>query len=126
MVDIKEIYRAYLDCLNTRELKRLPNFVHDNVCYNGDQIGLEGYQRMISDNYRDIPDLYFDAELLLSDDPFIACRLQFTCAPIGTFLGLPVNGKTISFCENVFYRFREDKIEEVWSVIDKVAIERQL
>jgi predicted ester cyclase len=30
------------------------------------------------------------------------------------------------FCENVFYEFREGKIDNVWSVIDKAAIEAQL
>jgi predicted ester cyclase len=37
-----------------------------------------------------------------------------------------VNGKRVSFAENVFYEFRADKIREVWSVIDKAVIEAQL
>src|SRR5438105_5024143 len=37
-----------------------------------------------------------------------------------------VNGKRVSFTENVFYEFRSEKIREVWSVIDKAAIEAQL
>ncbi|WP_299715061.1 ester cyclase, partial [Caballeronia sp.] len=48
------------------------------------------------------------------------------CTPNGNFLGLPVNGKKVSFTENVFYQFREGKIGQVWSVIDKAAIEAQL
>jgi predicted ester cyclase len=40
--------------------------------------------------------------------------------------GLPVNGKRISFTENVFYEFRDQRIEQVWSVIDKATIESQL
>lgn len=32
----------------------------------------------------------------------------------------------MSFCENVFYEFRDGKIRQVWSVIDKAAIEAQL
>ena len=39
---------------------------------------------------------------------------------------LDVNGKRISFTENVFYEFRQDRIVQVWSVIDKAAIEAQL
>lgn len=42
------------------------------------------------------------------------------------FLGLAVNGKRVSFTENVFYQFRDGKIAQVWSVIDKAAIEAQL
>jgi predicted ester cyclase len=37
-----------------------------------------------------------------------------------------VNGKRVSFCENVFYQFRDGKIRQVWSVLDKIAIEAQL
>jgi predicted ester cyclase len=40
--------------------------------------------------------------------------------------GLPVNGKRVSFTENVFYRFTSEKIEMVWSVIDQAAIKAQL
>jgi predicted ester cyclase len=32
----------------------------------------------------------------------------------------------MSFTENVFYQFREGRIVQVWSVIDKAAIETQL
>jgi predicted ester cyclase len=52
--------------------------------------------------------------------------LGFDCAPKGTFLDLPVNGKRIRFAENVFYEFRDAKIARVWSVIDKAAIEAQI
>jgi predicted ester cyclase len=62
----------------------------------------------------------------ISDPPYIASRLGFDCTPKGTFLGLYINGKRISFTENVIYEFRSEKIVEVWSVIDKAAIEAQL
>ncbi|MCK1360687.1 ester cyclase [Bradyrhizobium sp. 199] len=39
---------------------------------------------------------------------------------------MPVNGKRVSCCENVFYEFREGNIRQVWSAIDKTAIEAQL
>jgi predicted ester cyclase len=37
-----------------------------------------------------------------------------------------VNGRKVSFSENVFYEFRDERIWNVWSVIDKAAIESQL
>ena len=72
------------------------------------------------------PDLQFNIQLLISDPPYIASRLGFECTPKGKFLGLHVNGKRVSFTENVFYEFRTEKIHKVWSVIDKAAIEAQL
>jgi predicted ester cyclase len=81
---------------------------------------------MLEQDFLQIPDLRFNIELLIADPPCVAARLAFHCTPKATFLGLPVNGRKVSFAENVFYRFRENRIEEVWSVIDKAAIETQL
>jgi predicted ester cyclase len=81
---------------------------------------------MLERDFLEIPDLRFDIALLVAEPPVIASRLQFDCSPKETFLGLAVNGKKVAFTENVFYEFRGDKIVQVWSVIDKTAIETQL
>ena len=81
---------------------------------------------MLEQDFRAIPDLHFNIELLVCDPPHIAARLKFDCTPAGKFLGLDVNGRRVSFCENVFYQFRDGKIWQVWSIIDKPAIEAQL
>jgi len=52
--------------------------------------------------------------------------LQFDCTPIGELFGLAVNCKKVQFAENVFYQFLDGRIETVWSIIDKAAIEAQL
>jgi predicted ester cyclase len=120
------IYRNYIACLNRQDWPSLAQFVHDDAIHNGRPLGLSGYRAMLERDFAEIPDLYFDIQLLVCDPPFIASRLQFDCTPRGVFLGLPVNGKRVSFVENVFYEFRADRIKEVWSVIDKAAIEGQL
>ena len=81
---------------------------------------------MLEQDFRDIPDLNFAIDLLVVDPPHVAARLAFTCTPVGNFLGLPVNGRTVSFTENVFYRFADGRIVEVFSIVDKLAIEAQL
>jgi len=124
--DLSDIYRAYIACLNKQDWTRLKQFVDDNVSYNGQEFGLRKYRQMLEKDFYKIPDLYFNIELLISEPPYTASRLGFECTPRGRFLGLHVNGKRVSFTENVFYRFRGEKIEQVWSVIDKAAIEAQL
>jgi predicted ester cyclase len=123
---LADLYRDYLTCLNRQDWPGLQRFVHDEVRHNGRPLGLEGYQAMLERDFLQIPDLAFTIELLLSDPPHVASRLRFECTPAGAFLGLPVNGRRVSFAENVFYHFVEGKIVEVWSVIDKTAIEAQL
>ncbi|MGJ4901340.1 ester cyclase [Bradyrhizobium sp. HKCCYLRH2060] len=119
-------YRAYIVCLNAQAWPVLGDFVHDHVVHNGRQLGLNGYRDMLVGNFADIPDLRFNIGLLLSEPPRVASRLEFDCTPRGAFLGLPVNGRRVAFTENVFYAFRDGRIAEVWSVIDKAAIEAQL
>ena len=123
---LASVYTAYIACLNSQDWANLAQFVDGEVTYNGRRVGLPGYREMLQNDYRHIPDLHFTVDLLISDPPFIASRLNFDCTPRGTFLGLTVDGKRISFSENVFYEFREAKILRVWSIIDKNAIENQL
>ncbi|MFT4065428.1 ester cyclase [Paraburkholderia sp.] len=124
--DLRTIYRHYLDCLNRRDWASLGQFVDDDVSHNGRPLGLSGYRDMLERDVRAIPDLRFDIELLVIEPPVVASRLRFDCAPSHTFLGLHIDGKRIAFTENVFYTFRGGKIAQVWSVIDKTAIEAQL
>ncbi|WP_027579571.1 ester cyclase [Bradyrhizobium sp. Ai1a-2] len=123
---LSEVYRDYIACLNAQDWMNLGRFVHDDVRHNGRQIGLSSYREMLENDFHQIPDLSFNIQLLVSDPPYVSSRLLFDCTPKGEFLGLTIDGKRVSFAENVIYEFREDKIVEVWSVIDKPAIEAQL
>jgi steroid delta-isomerase-like uncharacterized protein len=120
------LYRGYLDCLNRQDWSTLGQFVHDDVRYNERVIGLAGYRAMLERDFRQIPDLHFTIALLVAEPPYVASRLSFDCTPQNEFLGLPVNGRRVSFTENVFYEVRDGRIHQVWSVIDKAAIEAQL
>jgi predicted ester cyclase len=101
-------------------------FVHDDVHYNGKPVGLSGYREMLEADFRAIPDLHFNIELLICEPPHVASRLLFDCTPTAMLFGLPVNGKRVQFAENVFYEFRDGRIASVWSIIDKAAIQAQL
>ncbi|WP_054311904.1 ester cyclase [Mesorhizobium sp. 1M-11] len=124
--DLITIYHCYIDCLNRQDWNALGEFVHDDVRYNGAQVGLAGYRSMLEGDFRAIPDLHFRIELLIGDPPRVASRLRFDCTPVGALFDLPVNGKRVQFEENVFYEFAGARIERVWSIIDKAAIARQL
>jgi predicted ester cyclase len=124
--DLAGIYRDYIACLNRQDWPKLRQFVDDDAVHNGRRLGLSGYLEMLEKDFDEIPDLYFNVQILMSDPPYVASRIGFDCKPKGTFLGLPVNGKRVSFAENVIYEFRREKIVQVWSAIDKAAIEAQL
>ncbi|HXW20597.1 MAG TPA: ester cyclase [Roseiarcus sp.] len=123
---LSKLYRAYIDCLNRQDWAELGQYVDEGVEHNGRPLKLSGYRAMLLKDFEDIPDLRFNIQLLACSPPLVAARLAFKCSPKGKFLGLSVNGRMVSFAENVFYEFRLSKIASVWSVIDKVAIEAQL
>jgi predicted ester cyclase len=124
--DLADVYRDYIACLNRQDWPKLGQFVADDVSRNAERLGLSGYRQMLERDFREIPDLSFNVQLLIAEPPYVASRLNFDCTPKGRFFGLDVNGRRVSFTENVFYRFKDAKITEVWSVIDKAAIEAQL
>jgi predicted ester cyclase len=105
--DLSDLYRRYIACLNAQDWSKLGTFVATDVSHNGRQIGLSGYRAMLEKDFREIPDLRFNIELLIADAPFVASRLAFDCSPTGQFLGLAINGRPVSFAENVFYEFQD-------------------
>ncbi len=124
--DLSARYRAYIGCLNRRAWDELGRFVHGDVVHNGRVLGLSGYQAMLEGDVRLIPDLRFAVEMLVCDAATVAARLRFDCTPAGDFLGLAVDGRRVSFSENVFYRFEDGTIRAVWSIVDRAAIEVQI
>jgi len=122
----KDIYLKYIDCLNSRRLDDIAEFAHDELTYNRKLITLKDYKDMLAENISDIPDLYFNIDLLVVNEETVACRLKFDCTPVEEFMGIRVNGKKVSFTEHVFYKLKDKKIIEVWSLIDKDAIRSQV
>jgi predicted ester cyclase len=118
-------YRLYLQCLNERRWNDLHEFVCADVSYNDKPIGLQRYRAMLETDTRAVPDLRYNAELIVCEADVVACRLVFRCTPQRPFLGFEPTGAAISFSEHVFYRFREAKIAAVWSLIDTRAIAAQ-
>ena len=81
---------------------------------------------MLADDFRAIPDMRFAAEVIVSQPPQLAARLQFDCHPAGRLFGLEVDGRRVRFAENVFYECRDGLMRDLRSMIDKTAIADQL
>ncbi|SMX33701.1 ester cyclase [Actibacterium lipolyticum] len=124
--EIADLYRGYIACLNSQDWVNLHRYVADDVQHNGKCIGLSGYKSMLVEDFKAIPDLSFNITRLVCEPPMIASGLTFDCTPIGNLFGLPVNGTRVQFEENVFYEFKNGKIQDVWSIIDKAAIAAQI
>jgi predicted ester cyclase len=124
--DLETRYRAYLDALNERRIDDLVHYVQDELSYNGETMTRRQYQDLIAADITAIPDLFFDAQIIVASGDRVACRLVFDCTPQHEFLGFSPSGERLRFAEHVFYYFRDGRIAAVWSLIDRPAIEAQL
>lgn len=124
--DLETSYRAYLDTLNEHRLSDLDQHVHDQISYNSQPLSRRQYQDLIAADLAAIPDLRYEADLIVAGADHIACRLVFRCTPEHEFLGFTPNGERLVFAEHVFYRYREGRIAEVVSLIDRWSIAGQL
>ena len=123
---LEDRYRAYLAVLNERRFDDLVDFVHDELTYNGEPMTRRQYRDLIANDVAAIPDLFYDARIIVADAGRVACRLVFSCTPQADFLGFTPNGKRLTFAEHVFYEFRDDRIAAVTSMIDRWAVAAQL
>ncbi|GIM93854.1 ester cyclase [Paractinoplanes toevensis] len=123
---LESIYREYLAALNERRLDDLNRFVHDELTYNGEPMTRGQYRDLIAADIEAVPDLFYDARIIVTDDTRVACRLLFSCTPQRDFLGFTPDGRRLTFAEHVFYDFRDGRIAAVSSLIDRHAIQTQL
>ena len=124
--DLETRYRAYLDALNERRLDDLVLYVQDELSYNDEIMTRRQYRDLIAADITAIPDLIFDAHIVVASGDNVACRLVFDCTPQHEFLGFSPNGERLVFAEHVFYHFRGGRIAAVSSLIDRSAIQAQL
>jgi predicted ester cyclase len=124
--ELESRYRAYLDALNERRLDDLVHYVQDELSYNGETMTRRQYRDLIAGDIAAIPDLFFDAEIIVAAADRVACRLVFDCTPQHEFLGFTPDGARLRFAEHVFYRFHDGRIAAVSSLIDRAAIVAQL
>ncbi|PRY37339.1 ester cyclase [Umezawaea tangerina] len=124
--DLETRYRAYLAVLNERRLDDLAHHLCDELTYNGEPMTRQRYQEQRAADIAAIPDLFFDAHVVVAAGDRVACRLVFDCTPVGEFLGFAPTGGRFVFAEHVFYRYEEGRIAEVTSLIDRAAIAEQI
>ncbi|RZU41059.1 ester cyclase [Edaphobacter modestus] len=123
------IHSFYDQCLNQRQSGLLPElFTADAVAHtpNGDSTGLADVQQTVERVHAMFPDHHFTIDDIIVNGDKAAARWTMTAtntAPIG---GIPPTGKPITQRANVFYRFEDGKIAELWLQLDQIGVLRQI
>lgn len=120
------MYNQYIACLNARASNELGASVAADVVHNERPLGADGYRAMLEENVQDIPDLYFNADIVwrtpvMWPHGFVSTARRYN----SIFAFQSTNGAAI--CTNTFfYTLRARRIAGVFSVIDKIAVEARV
>ena len=125
--ELEAHYRRYIDCLNSRRLGEMGQFVHAELVSNGKAMTREEWQAgPVGHAISAVPDFHWDIQQIVVQDNQVAARLIDTGTLQSEWLGRHPSGKSMTFPECVFYKFRDGRIHEIWSLFDFQAIDAQL
>ncbi len=72
------------------------------------------------------PDLHFEVRAVVATGDRAALHATLTGTQRGAWGGLEPTGRSINVEHMYFFRFAEGRIAEVWELLDRPALERQL
>lgn len=94
--------------------------MHSTVTLNEDPMALTEFEKLLTTDIDDAPDLRFHVAMLLVDEAQqrVAARIEFICTPSRReYMGRQVRGppgEKVKCMEHMFYQYRDGKIETVW------------
>jgi predicted ester cyclase len=127
----KEIYaRLYNEVLNQGDLQVIDEIIHSNVTTHspmpGQEQGVAGFKKTISDFREAFPDLKVVPQIILGEGDKVAGYFIVNGTHKGKFMNTPPTGKSFTYEEMVIVKFKGDRIIEHWSVVDAVSFMTQL
>lgn len=108
--NLSRVYRAYIDCLNRQDWINLGKFVHGEVSHNGQRVGVTGYREMLERDFRDIPDLHFEIQLLISNPPLSPAGCTSTAHPGRGFLAFQSTAAGFPLLKMCFMNSRKKEL----------------
>lgn len=104
--------------------------IHDpSVVANGlgpEALDWEGLKRFYSGLWAAFPDLRITIEDMVGEGDRVAWRLSVTGTQRGEFRGIQPTGKKVVFGAQYVFRFRDRKIVERWTTLDRLGLLAQL
>ena len=128
------VYRRLHDATNTRDIgvisRTADDVLHPDAVFHaaGSQPApaaqfVKGAWAML---LRAFPDIQVTIEDVIADGDKIVVRNVVTGTHEGDYRGLPATGRTIAYDEMFVARFADDKIAEIWAVVDVFSQLQQL
>lgn len=130
----KEIFRRFLDAVNTRDAevisKTIDEVVEPNMLFHAPVpmggTGAQALKQVWAVLLRAYPDIHVAIEDLIAEGDKVVARNTVTGTHLGEYMGVPPTGKSITYNEIFIFRFADGRIVETWGVVDVLSQLRQL
>lgn len=89
-------------------------------------VGLANLQALAQSLFDGFPDVHFTLDGIIVQPGQIAIRAFLEGTHTGEFAGMPPTGKRMRIVDFAMYRIVDDKITDVWSLVDMLGMREQL
>lgn len=126
-----EIVRAvYEEAWSRGEFTGLEGTFADVVRYHSGGVdrdtGLDDLRAVVGRWRTAFPDLQFQIDEIVAADGAVAVRATLRGTHRGEWLGIPPKGNTLEVPHAFFHRFEDGRLVEVWEILDRDLMRRQL
>ena len=125
------IRRFVEDVKNKRQLEQLgeifqTDYQEHNATVGSFGAGIEGYKRFLSHLFTAFPEDSVTIDEILAEGDLVSYRGTETGTHKAEFLRIPATGKSATWTEIQFFRFRDGKVSEHWVDVDLFSWFQQL
>ncbi len=133
-----EIVQSWIDAVNTHDIPRIMETLHDEYEYQFNDQFLKGKDEVKSawETYlKAIPDLHLEPLLVISDGDYVGVRFRVTGTNNGPLKSLqsgsssipiPHAARSIDYNEGEFFRIKDGKIINLWNYWDTAVNLKQI
>lgn len=124
------IRRFYEDLWNPFDKRKIPELLTDDVKFRGslgeEKFGHSGVAEYMDRIQATFPDFRNHVEEIISEDDRAFARLTYRGTHHGIVFGIPPTGRRVEYAGTAVFRFRNEKIAEVWVLGDVHWLLKQL
>ncbi|WP_433662831.1 ester cyclase [Nocardia sp. CA-128927] len=128
------IFRRFHDIVNTDDLEAISQTIHEVVAPEAllhtplpiTATGAEALEHVWAMLLQAFPDIHVAVEDLIAKGDRVVCRSVVTGTHKGDFHGLAPTGNSVTYNEVFFLRFANNRITEIWGLVDTLTLRQQL
>lgn len=120
----------YEELWNEKNKKYIDILFHDEITFRGSLSvhtkGKKEFEKYLIGLTTGIPNLYHGVETIVCEKNLVAVRVHYNGVHTGKLFELGATGKKIQYNGASFFKFKDNKIADIWVLGDLIDLQKQL